>query len=161
MGVIYFFSSTEMLMLGVMLFASIFLAADTAIKIILAILNILLIIFIIKAFIQDVVMGIFKQKNNVVFMLLCMVNDALRMYIFFRLMFELAKEYESAVGISTFSSAFDFIAAFVIGGVIFIIGDFFSIINGLKTRGMGNIVRSIITVWVPTIILGLFYMWCQ
>lgn len=161
MSIIYFFSGTEILMLGLMLFALIFMAADTAVKVISVMLNILLVIFIIKAFIQDVIMGIFKQKNNIVFMLLCMVNDAVRIYLFFHLMFELNKEYSNAAGLSAINAIIGFIGVFVVGGIIFIIGDFLGTTNGLKIRGKSNIATSLFSNLLPTVILGLFYIWCQ
>ena len=120
---IIFLSSFEIILPFILLLTAIFGAANALVSMI----NVFIVLFIIKNFIQDIVIGFFKNHNSIITSIWYLIVDSIRMWLFFTLIKECGLNYANSGGLSMFFDLIGFLGCFLIGGFIYVLGEMLSL----------------------------------
>lgn len=126
--VIIFLGTFDIILIVFLFFALLVGAVDFINKII----TFLFIIFVIKNIIQDVVIGYFKNHNKLISTLWYLIVDTLRIGMYFFVLKEYSIAYSNAGGLAFFGAMFNFILFFVLGGILYLMGEVISLSHSFK-----------------------------
>ncbi len=150
-----FFSSVEVLMVGALFILLLIGAVDTVIKII----SFLLILFIIKNIIQDVVFGLIKNHNNIFLTIWFLFVDIMRTHLFFNLFHQAALEYGKAGGFSILTSIIGVLGVLLIAGFPYLAGEMASLVHGSEELDDHSKAFVVFSDLLPLLILALECLW--
>lgn len=154
---IIFIGGFEILAILLLIFACITKAAET----IGSLLNVLFVLFFIKNIIQDVFFGFIKNHKGVGSILIFLLMDTVRMFLFFHTARICVNTY-SMGGLSYLDGMFGFIVYLIIGGGLFLFGELCSLLHGFekdKELGIGKLLVGDISFILLLTLFGVLIYW--
>lgn len=131
---IFLFSTFDII---VLLFIFITLLAG-AINTLIKVISFLFVLFIIKDFIQDIIVGYFVQRNSLHLIIWYFSVDLIRAILFFYTLKHYSLSYSQAVGLSFFGEMFDFIIFILVGGGLYLSGEITSLLHGFNKKDLSG-----------------------
>lgn len=118
--------------------------------------------FLIKNIVQDVILGFFKNCNTLGMTVWNLAVDMARIGLYFAVLNRYAVQYASSGGIVFFGAMFDFILYFVIGGVLFLGGEIWSILHVFRSKGEDRATKRFLIGFgiAYLVVLGAFSLLC-
>lgn len=119
MSLIFSISGFEIVAMVLLFFTLITVSVEKIIQII----HVLIVFFIIKNIIQEVIIGMIKNKNNFFLTLWYLLTDVVQIFLFFNLLTKAALDYRGSGGLEAIESLFEFLFVFFIAGGVYLCGE--------------------------------------
>lgn len=156
---IWIIGGSEILAILVMILACI----AGGVEVVGQILPLLSVLFIIKSIVQDILYGFLKNHKKFVHVLIFLIIDLARVFIFFYTANICLDTYFSGTGVRFIDGMFGCVFWFITGGFIFIMGELGGILHGMNDKY--NIIRFGMDIFfhivflLMLILLSAFFYW--